>query len=60
MVEEVQDLRAGHGEVVGELTHAREEVGNIYTAIESMTGKVGRGKELGEGVGKVTAEVKML
>jgi len=33
LVEEVQDLRAGHGEVMGELTRAREEVGNIYKAI---------------------------
>jgi len=60
LVEEVQDLRAGHGEVMGELTRAREEVGNIYKAIESMTGKGGRGKELEEDVGKVMAEVKML
>ena len=60
LVEEVQDLRAGHGEVMGELTRAREEVGNIYKAIESMTGKGGRGKELAEDVGKVMAEVKML
>ena len=29
LVEEVQDLRAGHGEVMGELSRAREEVGNI-------------------------------
>ena len=60
LVEEVQDLRAGHGEVMGELTRAREEVGNTYKAIESMTGKGGRGKELEEDVGKVMAEVKML
>jgi len=60
LVEEVQDLRAGHGEVMGELTRTREEVGNIYKAIESMTGKGGRGKELAEDVGKVMAEVKML
>lgn len=60
LVEEVQDLRAGHGEVVGELSRAREEVGNIYKAIETMTGKGGRGKELEEDVGKVMAEVKML
>ena len=60
LVEEVQDLRAGHGEVMGELSRAREEVGNIYKAIETMTGKGGRGKELEEDVGKVMAEVKML
>lgn len=60
LVEEVQDLRAGHGEVMGELSWAREEVGNIYKAIETMTGKGGRGKELEEDVGKVMAEVKML
>ena len=34
LVEEVQDLRAGHGRVMGELSRAREEVGNIYKAIE--------------------------
>ena len=45
---------------MGELIRAREEVGNIYKAIESMTGKGGRGKELEEDVGKVMAEVKML
>lgn len=61
LVEEVQDLRAGHGEVMGELTRAREEVGQIYKAIETMTSRGGKGgKELEEDVGKVMAEVKML
>tara|TARA_R110000868_G_scaffold36962_2_gene130701 strand:+ start:14472 stop:15731 length:1260 start_codon:yes stop_codon:yes gene_type:complete len=59
LVEEVQDLRAGHGKVMGELTRAREEVGNIYKAIETMTSR-GGGKGLQEDVGKVMAEVKML
>lgn len=61
LVDEVQDLRAGHGKVMGELTRAREEVGQIYKAIETMTSRGGRGgKELEEDVGKVMAEVKML
>lgn len=61
LVEEVQDLRAGHGEVMGELTRAREEVGQIYKAIETMTARGGKGgKGLEEDVGKVMAEVKML
>lgn len=60
LVEEVQDLRAGHGEVMGELTRAREEVGQIYKAIETMTGRGSGGKALEEDVGKVMAEVRML
>lgn len=60
LAEEVQDLRAGHGEVIGELQRAREEVGNIYRAIEKMTSQRGANKELEEDVGKVMAEVKML
>jgi cyclic-di-GMP phosphodiesterase, flagellum assembly factor TipF len=61
LVEEVQDLRAGHGQVMGELSRAREEVGNIYKAIETMTSRGGGGgKDLQEDVGKVMAEVKML
>lgn len=60
LVEEVQDLRAGHGQVMGELTRAREEVGQIYTAIETMTGRGSGGKALQEDVGKVMAEVRML
>ena len=61
LVEEVQDLRAGHGQVMGELSRAREEVGNIYKAIETMTSRGGSGgKDLQEDVGKVMAEVKML
>jgi cyclic-di-GMP phosphodiesterase, flagellum assembly factor TipF len=61
LVEEVQDLRAGHGQVMGELSRAREEVGNIYKAIETMTSRGGGGgKGLQEDVGKVMAEVKML
>ena len=60
LVEEVQDLRAGHGQVMGELTRAREEVGQIYKAIETMTGRGSGGKALQEDVGKVMAEVRML
>ena len=61
LVEEVQDLRAGHGKVMGELSRAREEVGNIYKAIETMTSRGGSGgRDLQEDVGKVTAEVKVL
>lgn len=60
LVEEVQDLRVGHGEVMGELTRAREEVGQIYKAIETMTGRGSGGKALEEDVGKVMAEVRML
>ena len=61
LVEEVQDLRAGHGKVMGDLTRAREEVGQIYKAIETMTTRSGGGgKALEEDVGKVMAEVKML
>jgi cyclic-di-GMP phosphodiesterase TipF (flagellum assembly factor) len=60
LVEEVQGLRAGHGRVMGELSRAREEVGNIYKAIETMTVNRGGGKGLEEDVGKVMAEVKML
>lgn len=60
LVEEVQDLRAGHGQVMGELTRAREEVGQIYTAIETMTGRGAGGEALKEDVGKVMAEVRML
>lgn len=60
LTEEVQDLRAGHGKVIGELRRAREEVGNIYRAIEQMTGQRGSHKELEEDVGRVMAEVKML
>lgn len=60
LVAEVQDLRAGHGQVMGELTRAREEVGHIYKAIETMTSRGGGGKGLQEDVGKVMAEVKML
>ena len=60
LVEEVQDLRAGHGQVMGELTRAREEVGQIYKAIETMTGRGAGGKALQEDVGKVMAEVRML
>lgn len=60
LVEEVQDLRAGHGQVMGELTRAREEVGQIYQAIETMTGRGAGGKALQEDVGKVMAEVRML
>lgn len=60
LVEEVQDLRAGHGRVMGELSRAREEVGNIYKAIETMTVNRGGGKGLEEDVGKVMAEVKIL
>ena len=57
----MQDLRAGHGQVMGELSRAREEVGNIYKAIETMTSRGGGGgKDLQEDVGKVMAEVKML
>lgn len=60
LTDEVQDLRAGHGKVMGELTRARQEVGNIYRAIEQMAGKRGGSKELEADVGKVMAEVKML
>ena len=60
LVEEVQDLRACHGQVMGELTRAREEVGQIYKAIETMTGRGSGGKALQEDVGKVMAEVRML
>lgn len=60
LVEEVQDLRAGHGQVMGELTRAREEVGQIYTAIETMTRRGAGGKALEEDVGRVMAEVRML
>lgn len=60
LVDEVHDLRAGHGEVMGELNRAREEVGQIYKAIETMSAKRHDNKELEEDVGKVMAEVKML
>ena len=60
LVEEVQDLRAGHGKVMGELTRAREEVGQIYKAIETMTRRGPGGKALEDDVGKVMAEVRML
>lgn len=60
LVEEVQDLRAGHGKVMGELTRAREEVGQIYKAIETMTRRGPGGKGLEEDVGRVMAEVRML
>ena len=60
LVEEVQDLRAGHGQVMGELTRAREEVGQIYKTIETMTGRGSAGKALQEDVGNVMAEVRML
>ena len=60
LVEEVQDLRAGHGKVMGELTRVREEVGQIYKAIETMTRRGPGGKGLEEDVGKVMAEVRML
>lgn len=60
LVEEVQDLRAGRGKVMGELTRAREEVGQIYKAIETMTRRGPGGKALEDDVGKVMAEVRML
>ncbi len=60
LVEEVLDLRAGHGKVMGELTRAREEVGQIYKAIETMTRRGPGGKALEDDVGKVMAEVRML
>lgn len=59
IADEVYDLRHGHGEVLDELTRAREEVRNIYKAIETMTAKR-TGKALEEDVGRVMAEVKML
>ena len=58
--DEVLDLRAGHGEVMGELSRAREEVGQIYKAIETMAAKRRNNADLEEDVGKVMAEVKML
>lgn len=60
LVEEVQDLRAGHGTVMRELTRAREEVGQIYKAIETMTRRGPGGKALEDDVGKVMASVRML
>lgn len=59
LADEIYDLRTGHGDVLGELTRAREEVRNIYHAIEGMTGKR-TGKALEDDVGKVIAEVKLL
>lgn len=59
LAEEIYDLRASHGEVLEELSRARDEVRNIFGAIETMTAKRS-GKALEEDMGKVMAEVKML
>ncbi len=59
LAEEIYDLRTSHGEVLDELSRARDEVKNIFGAIETMTAKRS-GKALEEDMGKVMAEVKML